>query len=804
MEVGTKMNYGKSAYTKVLELEKRINSSSESGLFRIYDSGEKSDLTFQNQKVVEFDKLVANKNKKMQFQVSFGITSVSNQTVYLSCEVDGELLVKREIELVAGQEINQTLDFTYEKNSSGVVNGKLVFTSNSDNSILIKRFRVIVLNATAESKKQEISGVELRSLKTPDDTYIVSYTGDDNVVYACEISSDDCELEFFKILNGISHSFAFDKSGQLHLYYVNENHELFDKVLGSSFNDQKLSDDVEQVYAIGTSKYNQSEIVVTMISTNRSKIKYFTKEYFGYSEIMDLGVPSKYYYNDLCMAVTDKFVYVVATTTTGLNFILKSGYEPIASSCFEEVNIEMDLTVEKYYTIGEYSSELMDQITASISMTADVVLNFEKLIDKQNTAVVSARVGIETKTYELPKEEPIVYSVVIDKAVTNYEDRCTYADDALDFTPASNSGSVYVSNGWEERFPFNKIKPCVLRGGKFVGYLNPNDYSLYEDGSAVNSDGENEFVDVMIELPKIYYRVESDDSTVKISISNMQIDESFKCYAHVYDGEELNKIYIGVYDSGYKMYNGKNTMFSYTNTLPNCQDIVSNLEYETLLENKEERYRMLNYDQTVLLQCLFVLMFKSTGSEWSFSKGNKKRLGSININGLCDQKGMYYGSISTETESCKLFGIENLFGNIYTRVEGVAIHGMNDSGTYEFRRRNPYSKVPLNNLGEGYDVYLNPDLDGYYKTEFYLSNPYATTELGFLPKSYRYDDAVSATYNKYYCDTVFIRSSYGLWFGGDYKAYSYGGMFHYYHDLGSEITNKNLGYRLVYYPNGGA
>ena len=404
---------------------------------------------------------------------------------------------------------------------------------------------------------------------------------------------------------------------------------------------------------------------------------------------------------------------------------------------------------------------------------------------------------------EEPVEPQVLYTVVIDKANTDYFARCTYADDAVDFLPATNTGSVYSSNGWDARFPFNKMKPCVLRDGELVGYLNPNDYTVYEDGTAVNSDAENEFLDVMVEIPKVYYQVESNDTTIYIRISDKKINDNFKCYAHVYDGEELDKIYIAAYDCGYKLYNDKNTVFSYTNTLPNCQDVVTNLNYQTLLDNKNERYRMLNYDQTVLLQCLFVLMFKSTGSEWSFAKGNKKRLGELNASGLCDQKGMYYGSVSVETESCKLFGIENIYGNIYTRVEGVAIHGMNDSGTYEFRRRDPYSKVPINNLGEGYEIYTNPELDGYYKTEFYLSNPYATTELGFLPKSYRYDDTVSTTYNKYYCDTVFIRSSYGLWFGGDYKAYSYGGMFHYYHDLGSEITNKNLGYKIVYYPIGG-
>ena len=418
--------------------------------------------------------------------------------------------------------------------------------------------------------------------------------------------------------------------------------------------------------------------------------------------------------------------------------------------------------------------------------------------------ILIQKIKQEDQVVDGKEEETVVYTVVIDKATTNYESRCTYADDATGFDPAVNTNDVVVTNGWENRFPFNKIKPCVLRAGEFVGYLNPNDFTKYEDGTDVNSSSESEFLDVMIEFPKIYYCVESNDTTVYVRVSNQKVDERFQCYAHVYDGVELDKIYVGAYHSGYKMYNGKNTMFSYTGTMPNCYDLVTNLDYETLLENKEVGYRMLNFDQTVLFQSLFILMFKSTGSEWSFAKGNKKRAGAVIANGYCDTKGMYSGATSgDETIPCKLFGIENIYGNVFTRVEGIAIHTKYDQDYYELKRRNPYSNVAINKMGEGYDSFLNPDLDGAYYTEFYLSDPYATTEFGFLPKARHFNSSNTATYKKYYCDTVSICASYGLWYGGDFKAYSYGGIFHYFYDYGGQIYNKSLGYRLVYYPIGG-
>ena len=358
------------------------------------------------------------------------------------------------------------------------------------------------------------------------------------------------------------------------------------------------------------------------------------------------------------------------------------------------------------------------------------------------------------------QEEPIVdatiYTIVIDKVNRTYNSRCVYADDCVDFlaSDVDNDTNEFYGNVWLERFPFNQIKPCVMKDGKVIGYLNPNDYSKYEDGSLV----EDDFIDIMVEIPKIYYVIENIDPYIYIHISNKKIDNRYKCYAHVYDGKEVDKIYIAAYHAAIKNYNGVDTLYSYSNSTPFITDIINNETYSSYLSSKSSGYRFLNFDQIVLLQCLFVLMFRSTGSQFTFSRGYMpQRNGVLQNNGILDTGGMYNADDTSYEVPCKLFGIENIYGNVYTWVEGVSIDTMPDSSEYVLKRRDPYSSVAINKYGNGYDEYKNPSLNGVQNERFWLDDPYGTTELGFLPYS---TDYAGSTYggssSRYYTDSSFI------------------------------------------------
>ena len=57
-----------------------------------------------------------------------------------------------------------------------------------------------------------------------------------------------------------------------------------------------------------------------------------------------------------------------------------------------------------------------------------------------------------------------------------------------------------------------QLSRCLFKdGGVVVGYLNPNNYAQFEDGSAADitsgTDG-----DVMVEFPKMYIKISRDAS----------------------------------------------------------------------------------------------------------------------------------------------------------------------------------------------------------------------------------------------------------------------------------------------------
>ena len=401
------------------------------------------------------------------------------------------------------------------------------------------------------------------------------------------------------------------------------------------------------------------------------------------------------------------------------------------------------------------------------------------------------------------KSEPqVLYTVVIDKYDSNPVTRCTYANDCAEFTSMENVDNVINTNSWSNAFPFNKIKPCVLENGVFKGYVKQDDFTLYENGTPVNSDADDARLDVMIEIPKIYYFIENKDGKINVNISNKKVDDNYCCYAHVYDGIECDNIYIGAYTSIVKQVNNVDTFFSATNILLANTNTIKYSNYYKYTEQKADGYRQLNFDQVTLLQCLFMLAFKSTDSSGSFAFGSVRSVG-VFANGYHDKNGMYCGNL-TEVIPNKFMGIENIYGNMFQRVEGIHINSRPFTTTYEVYKRDPYSSVAINNEGTDYEfIQNNPELDNLYVNKIPLINPYANNVLGFLPQS-RYLDGEQGTYTTYFCDTIDLSTYRGMWWGGDQKwGSNYTGIFCFKSDTGSTSSNNYHAYRLVYYPIGG-
>jgi len=182
------MNYGIAAYTKVLELEKRVLSSKNDNLVKIYDSGEKSTFSFSQTKKFKLDNFLSEKMLKIYYRITMDICSIVSDNIKVGFFINSTLIEEKFIELDGVNNKTLNLDFTFVPSNNGVLESYLLFECETmDNIITVTSLRVIALNTSSNKSQAEISGVELRHTKTLNNTYIISYTGEDNVVYALRV-----------------------------------------------------------------------------------------------------------------------------------------------------------------------------------------------------------------------------------------------------------------------------------------------------------------------------------------------------------------------------------------------------------------------------------------------------------------------------------------------------------------------------------------------------------------------------------------------------------------------------------------
>lgn len=132
-----------------------------------------------------------------------------------------------------------------------------------------------------------------------------------------------------------------------------------------------------------------------------------------------------------------------------------------------------------------------------------------------------------------------IYGVSIDLTNSNPLTAVTYTDGAV--------GVAKGSAAWDAMAIFKDIKPCVLLNGVVQYYLNPNDFSKKADGTAADITS-GAAGDVMIEIPKIGFKITTVGNTLTVKITENPADSNYKYYAHTRATEgDRNKLYVGAF-----------------------------------------------------------------------------------------------------------------------------------------------------------------------------------------------------------------------------------------------------------------
>ena len=374
-----------------------------------------------------------------------------------------------------------------------------------------------------------------------------------------------------------------------------------------------------------------------------------------------------------------------------------------------------------------------------------------------------------------------VFSYTIDSTKSSPTEAVTYTGDCAGFTPAT-MGDSFNWGSWADKWPFNEIKPCLVKNRAVVGYLNPNNYLEFEDGTPADIES-GDAGDCMVEFPKMYLGMSTDAQGITtVTITNDATVEGVYDDAFVYKGKSYSKFYVGAF-KGYVL-NSK--LRSLSGKSPTGSKTIG--EFRTAAQANGEGYEQTQWYQLMLRQALYILLFKNLNSQAALGAGNTYSSSKTNTGGL-NSNGVNYGSTSASVQ-VKCLGIEDFWGNIYEWVDGIATRYF-----YIYTAKGGM----YNDDVVGYNVAKTvEDAVGGNVYWDYMTKAQGTRELGFAPLQ------AAGSESTYYCDKVTLyltddistdKVSIAI-FGGRWRGDTSCGVFNL--DVNSSVshTDENVGARL--------
>ena len=365
---------------------------------------------------------------------------------------------------------------------------------------------------------------------------------------------------------------------------------------------------------------------------------------------------------------------------------------------------------------------------------------------------------------------PKTYTVRIDLNNSDPETACIYMDDAVGMTPGYD--------GWKDKPIIKSIKPCVLGSdGTVKYYLQKDDYTKKEDGSTsvlTGTDG-----DVMVEIPKMGYRLWNDDSYQYVSVTTELNKENYCYYAHSLNSDgDCSHIYIGAY-LGY--VDNKN-LYSRSGVSPTASTTLST--FRTYSSNRGTRYSLISFYPWTLLQCLYTVIYKNLDSQAALGQGytdanTKGNTGATNSNTFC------YGTQDRKTH-IKFLGIEDFYGNLYSYLDGIYSDFPNLLTDYKNSQM----------TDKEHDFQISAPLNGFRSNiSGNMKSIQGTNTTGFVLKSTDNNNS----YNTFFSDNSGV-NTYGYFcnHGGSWSSDVSGGVFALRLSSSASGISSNNGSRLMY------
>ena len=322
-------------------------------------------------------------------------------------------------------------------------------------------------------------------------------------------------------------------------------------------------------------------------------------------------------------------------------------------------------------------------VTGMPTKTSDLTNDSDFVTNQINDATTSSETAwsSEKTSYEINRRISTVYGFHIDSSDDDADDCVIYLEDAVGMTPAymDYANDKFVYGSWENAFFMPK--PCMLKSdGTVAYYLDKNDYSKKEDGTASDVADDTFDGNAMMEWGKIWYKIvpdANDTASASVYISDRNIDGTYHCWSNMDDnGNVKEHFYTPIYN-GSIVNDGTNDVLR----------SISGKTYDKLCQSKtatvERQMAQRNgtgwdsevYCDYVLMSLLLVLISKSLDTSSKFGNGRTGQSSSASnmlSTGAMDDKGLFWGS-NTGDYGVKVFGMENQWGNQWRRLCGLIL-----------------------------------------------------------------------------------------------------------------------------------
>ena len=356
-----------------------------------------------------------------------------------------------------------------------------------------------------------------------------------------------------------------------------------------------------------------------------------------------------------------------------------------------------------------------------------------------------------------------IYTVQVDQANSNPLSCCTYADDAVGMTKGSSD--------WDDIFGY---KPCIMKDGVVVGYLNPNDFTKYEDGTTAPITSNT--YDVMIEFPRRGLNISTSGDIITVSLTDATDSSDFNYLAHKRGNTQKDYFYLGAYDAT----GSSSKLGSNSGLAPLVNTTLTN--FITYAHNRGTGYEIMGFYQWTYIQALYILKYGNLNSQAALGKGYVGG-SAAQTTGYCNAKGMCYGNTSSSTDRVKLFGLEDLWGNVYQWISGLYC----DSS---YNLLTTTDNFGTSTTASNWEYSVSSGVSS--GSSGYATKLQGTNNGGFVLK------ASNGSTTTYWCDYASLYSDNFPYVGGYWNRSDAAGVFCCYVNHSASSSDSNRGSRLMF------